>query len=268
MPSRFSAGAVYGSVPNAPVTDSPGDFSNVYADAERAAAYAGLEFPGTYYLAYRDLPPILARHAKGTRALDFGCGTGRSTRFLRALGFDPVGVDISEAMLALARRADPAGEYVLIADGDLSPLGDRVFDVALAVFTFDNIAGDDHRTHLLAALRQRLAPHGVIVLVDSTPALYQNEWTSFSTAASCPRNRTARSGDIVHTIMLDVEDRRPVEDILWLDEDYRRVFARAQLDLVETHRPLGRADEPFAWVNETTIAPWVIYVVRPSDSSR
>ena len=32
------------------------DFSNVYADAERAASYADLEFPGTYYLAYRDLP--------------------------------------------------------------------------------------------------------------------------------------------------------------------------------------------------------------------
>jgi SAM-dependent methyltransferase len=237
-------------------------FSNVYSDSQRAAAYAGLEFPGTYYLAYRDLPSILARHARGTRALDFGCGTGRSTRFLRALGFDPVGVDISAEMLALARRTDPRGEYLRLADGDLYPLGDLRFDVALAVFTFDNIPGEDHRSHLLAALRQRLTPAGVIVLVDSTPELYQNEWASFSTAASCPGNRTAGSGDIVHTIMLDVEDRRPVEDILWLDKDYRRLFARAQLDLIETHRPLGKPEEPFAWVNETRIAPWVIYVAQ------
>jgi hypothetical protein len=35
------------------------DFHNVYADAVRAASYAALEFPDTYYLAFRDLPGIL-----------------------------------------------------------------------------------------------------------------------------------------------------------------------------------------------------------------
>jgi hypothetical protein len=32
------------------------DFRNVYEDSKRADAYAKMEFPGTYYLAYRDLP--------------------------------------------------------------------------------------------------------------------------------------------------------------------------------------------------------------------
>ena len=31
-------------------------FTNVYDDAQRAEAYGTLECPGTYYLAYRDLP--------------------------------------------------------------------------------------------------------------------------------------------------------------------------------------------------------------------
>ena len=37
-------------------------FTNVYDDAQRAEAYATLEFPGTYYLAYRDLPVIIAEN--------------------------------------------------------------------------------------------------------------------------------------------------------------------------------------------------------------
>lgn len=74
-------------------------FHNVYDDEERAGAYAELGFPGTYYLAFRDLPSIFAEHVTGKRALDFGCGAGRSIRFLRGLGFDVVGVDISRPML-------------------------------------------------------------------------------------------------------------------------------------------------------------------------
>jgi SAM-dependent methyltransferase len=69
-------------------------FSNSHEDPKRAEAYAKLEFPGTYYLAYRDLPEIIFEHVRGREALDFGCGTGRSIRFLRKLGFSTVGVDI------------------------------------------------------------------------------------------------------------------------------------------------------------------------------
>src|ERR1039457_6325436 len=64
------------------------DFVNCYEDVNRAAAYATLEFANTYYLAYRDLPAILSRCVIGTRALDFGCGTGRSTRVLQKHGFN------------------------------------------------------------------------------------------------------------------------------------------------------------------------------------
>jgi len=58
------------------------EFQNVYEDEQRAASYARLEYPGTYYLAYRDLPKIISTHVKGRKAIDFGCGAGRSTRFL------------------------------------------------------------------------------------------------------------------------------------------------------------------------------------------
>src|SRR5512132_3997548 len=85
-----------------------GSFGNVYEDEERACAYATLQFPGTYYLAFRDLPGLVRRYNHGSRALDFGCGTGRSTRFLRNLGLHVVGADISQAMLDQARALDPS----------------------------------------------------------------------------------------------------------------------------------------------------------------
>lgn len=99
-----------------------------------------------------------------------------------------------------------------------------------------------------------------MILLDSTPELYVNEWASFSTA-DFPENRSAKTGDIVKDIMLDVDDRRPVEDIYWSLDDYHRLFDMAGLNIEAFYKPLGKEDEPFQWVSETTIAPWMIFVL-------
>lgn len=242
-------------------------FSNVYDDEGRADSYAGLELPGTYYLAYRDLPAIIGEHVRGKQALDFGCGAGRSTRFLRELGFEAVGVDIAEPMLARARARDPKGDYRLLPDGDLSSLPREAFDLVLSVFTFDNIPTAEKKVGLFQSLEQLLKPEGLIVSVVSSPDIYVNEWASFSTK-DYPENRSARSGDKVRIVMLDVEDRRPVEDILWTDADYQGVYRGAGLESVRVFRPLAKPDEPYRWVNETTIAPWVVYVLKRGESPR
>ena len=72
------------------------EFMNSYEDNIRAVSYSKLEFPNTYYLAYRDLPEIIFKHVKGRNAIDFGCGTGRATAALIKEGFDAKGVDIAQ----------------------------------------------------------------------------------------------------------------------------------------------------------------------------
>src|SRR5579859_1087052 len=235
-------------------------FSNVYADADRARAYADLEFPATYYLAFRDLPALLRKHARGRRALDFGCGAGRSTRFLKNLAFAVVGVDISQVMLQQARARDPRGDYRLVAEGPLAAFGAATLDLILAAFTFDNIPTDTHKVSALRELQRLLAPGGRLVIVVSATAIYLHEWASFSTR-DFPANRTARDGEQVRIVMLDVPDRRPVIDVLCSDAHYRELFETAGLRVLETLHPLATGSEPVQWVSETTIAPWTIYVL-------
>lgn len=237
------------------------EFRNTYADGDYAGAYARLEFPGTYFLAYRDLPAILEQHVRGRRALDFGCGAGRSTRFLRQLGFSVVGADISEEMLRHARAADPDGDYRLVADGDLSALQDGAFDLVLSVFTFDNIPTREKKMAILGGLRQLLAAGGRLVSVVSSPEIYTHEWVSFSTRDFVADNLRARSGDVVRILNTAIADARPVEDILWTGEAYGQVYAGSDLAVVSIVQPLGKEDEGIAWVNETRLAPWTIYVL-------
>lgn len=236
-------------------------FKNTYEDDAYAAAYAKLEFPGTYYLAFRDLPEILARHVSGTTALDLGCGTGRSTRFLTKLGFSAVGVDIAEEMVRRARVIDPGGDYRLVADGGLGQFADGTFDLALSAFTFDNVPTAPKKVALFRELARVLKTDGRVVNLVSAPEIYTHEWASFTTK-DFPENRQAKCGDKVRIIVTALEDRRPAVDVLWGDEDYRRVYQQSGLEAIEVGRPLGRADEPYGWVCETTIPPWVIYVLK------
>jgi SAM-dependent methyltransferase len=238
---------------------------NCYEDAGRANAYATLEFANTYYLAFRDLPQILTTHVTGRRALDFGCGTGRSTRFLRNLRFNVTGIDISEDMLRIARATDPLGDYRLVPGDAFMQLSPASFDLVLCAFPFDNIPGEK-KAGILCGLAKLLAGSGTMINLVSSPEIYTHEWASFTTR-DFPENAVARSGDAVRIIVTDHQDRRPVEDILCGDDEYRALFRQAGLDAIEVHAPLAHGNEPYPWVSETRIAPWVIYVLKRAATS-
>jgi len=235
-------------------------FINCYEDVSRADAYATLEFANTYHLAYRDLPAILSEHVSGTKTLDFGCGAGRSTRFLRKLGLNVTGVDISGDMLRIARALDPQGDYRLVPGDDLTEFCSESFDLIVSLFTFDNIPGAA-KVRIFSDLRNLLRPAGTIVSVVSSPEIYTHEWASFTTK-DFPENAVARSGDVVRIVTTDHQDRRPVEDILCTDECYQAVCRQASLHAIQVFKPLANGDEPYSWVSETKIPPWVIYVLK------
>jgi hypothetical protein len=133
-------------------------------------------------------------------------------------------------------------------------------NVILAAFTFDNIPTDEAKADALTGLITLLAPDGCLFLVVSSRAIYINEWASFSTR-DFPENRRARDGDRVRIVMLDVSDRRPVEDVLCTDAHYRQLFESAGLVVLDVESPLATGKEATWWVSETTTAPWTIYVL-------
>src|SRR6202167_2600831 len=53
------------------------------------------------------------------RVADVGCGPGRAAAFMAERGLDVIGVDVSEAMLAVARNAHP---HIKFEEGQLDAL--------------------------------------------------------------------------------------------------------------------------------------------------
>jgi SAM-dependent methyltransferase len=236
------------------------EFINTYEESRRAAAYDELGLGGTYDLVFRNLPDLLEQHVKGRRALDFGCGTGRSTRFLQKHGFDTIGLDISVEMIGFARQRDPDGAYRVIGDGEFQALPAGGFDLVQSAFTFDNIPGFERRVRIFRGLRSLLAEGGTLVNIVSTAEMYTHEWVSFSTR-DYRENSSARCGDVVRIVTREYSDARPVEDIFWPHEDYLRLYRESGFEVVHVERPLATGDEGIAWKSELNVAPWAIYLL-------
>jgi len=96
----------------------------------------------------------------GRLTLDVGCGEGRVTRDLRELGHSAVGVDSSETMLAAAREADPAGDYVL-ADAAALPFTDGHADLVVAFMSLMDV---DDMHSAVGELARVLEPGGKLAV--------------------------------------------------------------------------------------------------------
>jgi SAM-dependent methyltransferase len=100
------------------------------------------------------------RPSVGERILDAGCGTGWNLQLLRRAGSEPIGIDFSYGMLAVAHRKNPTAP---LAQADLNralPVRKNVFDAALCALV------GEHLTNLAATFRElfvALRPGGRLV---------------------------------------------------------------------------------------------------------
>ncbi|MFG1622154.1 class I SAM-dependent methyltransferase [Kribbella sp. NPDC049227] len=101
----------------------------------------------------------------GSSILELGCGTGRITRPLLALGHQVVAVDESPDMVARVTET----ETICSTIGDLRL--DRHFDVVLMMSYLINVADDEERLRLLRTCAHHVRPGGAVLLQQQIPGM-------------------------------------------------------------------------------------------------
>jgi SAM-dependent methyltransferase len=94
--------------------------------------------------------------------LEIGCGTGVHAASVRALGWTPVGVDVSAGMLRHARGRLACAR----ADAERLPVADRAVDAAIAMMVHTDMPG---YPAVLGEAARVLRPGGVFVHVGVHP---------------------------------------------------------------------------------------------------
>jgi ubiquinone/menaquinone biosynthesis C-methylase UbiE len=99
------------------------------------------------------------------RALDFGCGAGRLTRALSERFGDVVGVDISEPMVAEARRVNGnAARFVVNTGPELRGFADASFDLVYTSNVLQHIPDAGLIRSYVSELARVLGPGGLLCL--------------------------------------------------------------------------------------------------------
>lgn len=98
-------------------------------------------------------------------AVDVGCGEGRWTRALGELGYDAVGVDRSNTLVAAAREADPEGRYE-VAEAEHLPFGDGEAALVMCINVLMHIVDLEQ---VLREFARILRAGGVLVVALAHP---------------------------------------------------------------------------------------------------
>ena len=127
---------------------------------------------GSPYNAYyeRSATISLLGEVTGQRVLEVGCGAGILSTWLVEHGATVTAFDVSDEMMALARRAVGAKASLLVADlaKPLSFAADHSFDLVVASLVLHYVKD---RQHVFIELGRVLAPGGVVVFSTHHPTM-------------------------------------------------------------------------------------------------
>ena len=120
----------------------------------------GKPFDRAMLAAFAEL--VAAADVGSGRVADVGCGPGRITTYLSALGLDAFGVDLSHEMVAVGRRTHPEIQFVQGSMTDLG-IGDDALSGAVAWYSTVHTP-PELLPRIFAELHRVLAPGGHLLV--------------------------------------------------------------------------------------------------------
>ncbi len=197
-----------------------------------------------YKVAYktaRDLLGVLAGSV-----LDYGCGTGHSSRLLKSWGATKVvGVEQDQSMLDVAKaQANEGIEYILISNNDLSGI-EETFTTALSSFVLLEIQTKEELKKLTQAVYEKLIPGApyVIIALNPNAVPYNSRLITIVGA----EDFKGESGQQIE-VTLNTQPPLHFRDYFWTEQDDQDVLESAGFKIIEMRKPIseeGQTVSPF-----------------------
>jgi toxoflavin synthase len=206
-------------------------------------------------LGHKIVAKALGNHLRG-KILDYGCGSGKFSRFLSAHGARIVGVDVSRKQIEIAGSYGGGIDYRVIESGGLDGLSSD-FDAVTFSFVLLTIPSKEEIVKILMACRAKIKPNGKLVILNSNMETGNGkEFVSYKIQAL----HDPKSGDPVR-VWLGTDRKLEIVDYYWTQTDYIEMLGRSGFVLEEVIEP--KPVEGNGWLDEWEHSPCKIFVARP-----
>jgi SAM-dependent methyltransferase len=158
--------------------------------------------------------------------VELGCGTGISSEILVRLGYDVLGIDISDDMLAIARRRAPGAEFRRgsLWDAELPSCAAVTAIGEVVNYAADERAAENLLPELFARIHDALRPGGVLMFDVATPGrgtgvAVAREGEGWRIESVAVEDRAARTLERRMTIEIGGERREEVHTLRLYESD-------------------------------------------------
>lgn len=176
---------------------------------------------------------------EGSEVLDLCCGMGRHSAALTSFGFKVTGVDLSETLLAEARKLDQHGDVRWIRGDMRSVPLEGPFDAVVNLFTsFGYFQTDEDNAQVLHEIARLLKPGGQYIIDYLNPVYTEARLVRHSERreGECRiiENRCIEDGFVKKTIIIEEEgqERRYEEQVkLYTSSQFLHMLTQAGLTI-------------------------------------
>jgi ubiquinone/menaquinone biosynthesis C-methylase UbiE len=222
-----------------------------------ASLYDSYEANATtlWFLGY----PFVMNHMESVankNILDYGCGSGTFSRYLRDQGAKVTGVDVSESMIEVALANKPENiTYRAISSGDLGFLKDDSFDLVVSNFVLCTIPTIREVKNIMKEIHRVLKKNGIFIIMNSN-------WER-SNGREFISYKLEYCEDLFpgQRINAQLKTDPPIvfEDYFWSRENYIQSLQECGFTIQDIEEPVA-FDSSVPWVDEVTHPPFIIFV--------
>ncbi|EMQ2878893.1 class I SAM-dependent methyltransferase [Vibrio navarrensis] len=210
---------------------------------------------GTGYLAYRDVNKLIVElQLEPKRALDLGCGCGRSITLLQEICGTVTGCDTNKLALQNARHAHPDIELFL-NDLSCTKYPSERFDSIFSFLMFFHFDSIESMRIELSRCYESLNDGGFLFVVHGNHSLSTASYTSVQGVSSPPEKEGDRFKVLLKNINL------VVEDTYWTADTIMRECEKIGFKFNKLHEPLGDKSDGQPYIDEYIKPPYFYLVM-------
>jgi SAM-dependent methyltransferase len=174
--------------------------------------------------------------------LDLACGRGRHAVFLNQLGYNVVGLDLSESNICFAGQFE--NQTLKFEQGDMrKPYGKNRFDFIFNLFTsFGYFSDREQNQEAVHRMAEALKPEGILVLdfmnVNKVILGLVEEETVLVEDINFKINRKIRDEQVIKSINFEHEGQKHLFEErvqLFTLADFKALFDQAGLKIISTY---------------------------------